>query len=237
MWRGTVSGLSQSWWHIRARGSRCSPLATLAYKLRQPVTFRWLRIVGAAVIERDGALSTYSTRPFLGTTEMLRFVLRLARRLNGWALSIQLHVPVEITKFVVIGGVALLVTAGVFASQKVTTETEIGHSGIRVKGQPSQQEQEYGEVKPTPSDREPLLQQTETSGQKGRGYYLKRFRVIGDSDDSDPEGQFFYRRAECPAFSKNPRIEKVCSMPQNERHRYPVDVVMNQPKPKKRRPT
>lgn len=176
---------------------------------------------------------------------MLRLIFRFAKRLNEWVVSVQLYVPMEITKFAIIGGVILLIAAGVFASQKVATETEVSHSGIRVRGQPAQKEG-HAEVKPTPSENRELIRERRqdsvdsrngASNPKDRGYYVRRFHVIGDYDDEDGkrggEGEYFYRNARCPSFSKSAAIERVCSLPQSERHKFPIDAIMNPSKRKR----
>ena len=55
-----------------------------------------------------------------------------------------------------------------------------------------------------------------------------------DEDGKDGgEGEFFYRNAKCPSVSKNAMIERACSLPQSERHKFPIDAIMTPSKRKR----
>jgi hypothetical protein len=134
------------------------------------------------------------------------------------------HVPAQIVRLIVVGGVVSVVAMGVLYSRDERPDIAVGADGVSIKQKQKMQPGLEAEVlsKEAPSSRVADNKETPSSTERlekrnrtGPNYYFERVRVQGDAY----EGEFVIVKRLCVP----PNMPEVCYLPREQRNKILVE--------------
>lgn len=161
---------------------------------------------------------------------MSRIILMFKKLISGITLSFEIRITDEVMRStMLLGVVALVVTAFFYSKQDKHVETKISSHGIEVTQRPYLSEERArfipAPIRPEEPEasaddrgppREPRPPRRKIA--EGQEFYYERIRIQGDSDDV-ADGEYTLVKRPCVREVDMP---EVCNMPRRDRVNHPV---------------